>query len=236
MSNVKIVKHRNSHNSPQRLIERGDDMHTVAGAEIIDRAVRSLSKLLVNTTLVNTGLPGRSTFWSSKISQHRVGLFAGLVGAAVLSRDGLTAAAGSVKAKLTVSARVVRSCKIAPTPLFLSTSRSQAIDDSQSEIGSGNGLKIACHRATVGMMALGVGANMAGNAVIRVIATDGMGAGTVKESYISHDETNSSPRPIDLGLFPTAGTKVILHQSENRLSARVPPVAGTQTITLSMDF
>lgn len=235
MSTLTTDEHRSSHSSLRSLLEQGVGFDRVGEGEIVKAAACSAANLLPDVTLMDIGVPGVSAIRRSNFFQRQGKFFVGLVCAVVLLPDGPLAEASSVAANLSVSARVVRSCGISPSPLDFRNSHSQATNEN-SEIGAGNGLRINCNTGSGGTMALSVGANMAGNAVIRVISNDKLGAETLKEVYLPDGRTNSPARLINLGLFPTAGTKVILNQSDKRAGSQVPIGTAERTMTLSIDF
>ena len=158
-----------------------------------------------------------------------------LVCAVVLLPGGQLAKAESATAKLHVSARVVRSCRISPNLLDFGKSHPQAAQE-KSEIEVGKGLIINCNTDSRGTMALSVSANLAGNAVIRVISNDNLGGETLKESYLTHGKTNSPAGLINLGLFPTAGAKAILIQSEKPVGSHVTTGTNEGPMTLLINF
>jgi spore coat protein U-like protein len=235
MSTLTTDKHRSFHSLLRSLLERGADFDRVGEGENVKAAACSAPKLLPDAALMDIGIPGVSAIRRSNFFQRQAKFFVGLVCAFVLLPDGPLAEASSVAANFKVSARVVRSCGISPSPRAFRNSLSQAPDEN-SEIETGNGLKINCNTVSGGTMALSVGANMAGNAVIRVISNDKLGAESLKEAYLTHGRTNFPATMINLGLFPTAGTKVILIQSDNRAGSQVPIGTDERTMTLLIDF
>jgi len=210
---------------------RGIRQFSLRVTPYFDRSKHSIR----NNPPPHSALPHEMSVKAGQVGGRADKFLTNLVCAVVLLPGGPLAQASSVTANLKVSARVVRSCGISPSPLAFRNSQSLATDEN-SEIGFGNGLKINCNTAADAMMALSVGANMAGNAVIRVISHDKLGAETLKEAYLTHGGMNSPATTINLGLFSTAGTKVILSQSDNRAGSQLPIGTHERTMTLFIDF
>ena len=235
MSTLTTDERRSSHCLLRSLLGQGVNVDRVGETVNVKTAARSTADLVPDVVLMDIGIHGLSAIWRSRFFQRQAKLIVGLVCAVVLLLDDPLAEAGSVTADLSVSARVVRRCGISPSPLAFPNSHSQATDEN-GEIGVGKGLIINCDTSSAGTMALSVGANMADNAVIRVMSKEKASVETLKETFLAHGGSNAATKPINLGLFSTSETNLIFIQSDNRVGGQVSTGSGERTVTLLIDF
>jgi spore coat protein U-like protein len=176
-----------------------------------------------------------SASWSSQRFRSRSKRIVKVVCTVILVLHGPLANAESETANLRISATVIRGCGISPNPVAFRNSDAETTHEI-SEIGIGKSLKINCGTGSAGTMAVSVGANIAGNASIRVISNDNGRAETLKEVYLTDEGTSFAAKHINLGLFPTAGQKVISIQTDNLIGSHVTTGSDKRTIILFVNF
>ena len=168
-----------------------------------------------------------------KFVQCQAKYFVKVICSAILLLNSSLAEAESKTAKLSVSARVIRSCGVSAGPLAVRNSDSQASREF-TEIGTG--LKIDCNTGSAGAIDLSLDTGMTGNSVIRVISNDNGSAETLKEAYLTDEGKNFGVKHINLGLFPVAGPKVIFIQRDNPIGGPLTTDANERTITIFINF
>ena len=235
MSTLKSVEHGSSHSLLQSLSGQGANVDRAGERVNVKSAARSTAKPVPAVVLIDIGIPGPGAIWRSRFFRRQAKLIVALVCAVVLLLVDPLAEASSVTADLSVSARVVRRCGISPSPPALPNSHSP-VSDENGDIGVGKGLIINCDTSSAGTMALSVAANLADNAVIRVMSKEKASFETLKETILAHSGSNAAAKPIDLGLFSTSETKLVLIQSDNRVGGQLATGSGERAVTLLIDF
>ena len=135
---------------------------------------------------------------------------------------------------LGVSVTVMPSCGISLSTSIVLNSDAE-ISGEINDIKFSTVLKSRCNTGSDGTMALSVGTNITGKAVIRIISNDQSGGEFLTEAYLS-DDGRPVARPISLGIFPDTGEKVISIQTDNLVGSYATPGADQQKMTLNIDF
>ena len=160
-----------------------------------------------------------------------------LVCAIVLLTDLPTTEAASASARLSVTARVTRGCRILTNPMDFIRSNSRA-SQGMTGLAPSTMVKINCDMDSddTGTMAITTETNKAGKPIIEVFSGGTLRKQLNKPDRIIHGSTHSDSKIIHWGLFPIDAHLVISIPDQDRTGVSTLTDPGEQTLRVVIDF